>query len=109
MYSEGDPVANPLPVLDRHPVVDPTPMTPERVSISNPSSAVPVVPPVMPDSPQSTDFAMPPVTPDSPQSPTFETPPSSPVLPEPTTPRSFEPRRSTRVRKPPDRFGYEKF
>ena len=108
-YIERDPVDNPIPVLDRHPVVDPTPVTPERVSPSNPSSEVPSVPPVVPDLPQSPTFAMPPVIPDSPQSPTFETPPSSPVVPEPTTPRSFEPRRSTRVRKPPDRFGYDKF
>ena len=106
---ERDPVDNPIPVLDRHPVVDPTPVTPERVSFPNPSSEVPSVPPVVPDLPQSPTVAMPPVTPDSPQSPTFETPPSSPVVPEPMTPRSFEPRRSTRVRKPPDRFGYNKF
>ena len=52
----------------------------------------------MPTSPQ--------VVPESPQSPAFATPPSSPVVPEPN---NFEPRRSTRVRKVPERLNYEKF
>ena len=38
----------------------------------------------------------------TPGSPSFVTPPSTPVA-------SIPPRRSTRVSKPPDRFGYDRF
>ena len=96
----------PRAMCNRPPVVNPDPVdmpsepmiSPEPVDLPSASPTVPVVP-------SSPVRSLPPVVPVSPDSPTFVTPPSSPEVPEP----SFQPRRSTRVSKPPERFGYDKF
>ena len=77
-----EPVAEPMPPVVSNPeqVVQPAPQTPQR------QTPEPVVQP-MPQSPE-------------PQS--FSTPPTTPIMNSP-------PRRSTRVSKPPERWGYEKF
>ena len=69
----------PPPVVNPEPAAEPMPQTPER--------------------PEPVVF---PLTPETPGSPSFATPPTTPVTNNP-------PRRSTRVSRPPDRFGYEKF
>ena len=76
---------NPVPVVS-----DPEPV----VSVPEPVVSVPV-----PQTPTPSPQVAQPTTPGS---PSFVTPPSTPVA---TTP----PRRSTRVRKPPVRFGYDEF
>ena len=78
---------NPVPVVS-----DPEPV----VSVPDPVVSVPE-----PQTPTASP-SQPVAQPASPGSPSFETPPSTPVT---TTP----PRRSTRVRKPPVRFGYDEF
>ena len=75
-----DPEQTPPAVIDEpDPVVQPIPQTPDR----------PVPGPVVQPTPQT------------PESPTFTTPPTSPI--------ADIPRRSTRVSRPPDRWGYDKF
>ena len=99
--------AQPGPKPDYHPVVqDPEPVVsvPEPI-ISNPEPIVSVPEPVVigpePQTP-TTGPPQPVAQPTTPGSPTFATPPSTPVA---TTP----PRRSSRVRRPPVRFGYDEF
>ena len=74
------PIQTPPVAINPEPFVHPTPQTPER---PNPEPVV-----------QS--------TPDTPGSPSFATPPMTPTSDTP-------PRRSTRMSKPPDRWGYDKF
>ena len=91
---------------NRPPVVNPDPVdTPSDPMISPKPVDLPSASPTVPVVPSSPVRSSPPVVPVSPDSPTFVTPPSSPEVPEP----SFQPRRSTRVSKPPERFGYDKF
>ena len=79
-------------------VFEPLPVSPPQQSVQ-----------IIPDIPVQTtpDQAAPSQTasPSTPESPSFVTPPSTPVTREP----SLLPRRSTRISKPPDRWGYEKF
>ena len=87
-YFHPEPVDEPAPqvdlplppVLNPEPVAEPMPRTPVR----------PEPPAVMPQ------------TPETPGSPSFATPPSTPIT-------NILPRLSTRVSRPPDRFGYDKF
>ena len=110
----GNQQVNPSPARSHIPqLFDPTPTSQEQETpqVVNPPS----FPVSSPPTPQRVDV---PSTPASPSSPSFITPPSSPItpnLPEPVNVQpSFPetptlPRRSTRVSRPPDRFGYDKF
>ena len=111
----GNQQVNPSPTRSHIPqLFDPTPTSQEQETpqVVNPPS----FPVSSPPTPQRVDV---PSTPASPSSPSFITPPSSPMmtpnLPEPVNVQpSFPetptlPRRSTRVSRPPDRFGYDKF
>ena len=74
-------VSNPEPVVSNpEPVMQPTPQTPER----------PAPQPIVQQ------------TPETPGSPSFATPPTTPVP-------NILPRRSTRVIRPPDKWGYDRF
>ena len=74
-------VSNPEPVVSNpEPVMQPTPQTPER----------PAPQPIVQQ------------TPETPGSPSFATPPTTPVP-------NILPRRSTRVSRPPDKWGYDRF
>ena len=73
-------VHSPPVVIDPEPVTQPTPQTPPR---PNPE---PVIQPTL----------------ETPGSPSFATPPTTPTS-------DTLPRRSTRVSRPPVRFGYDKF
>ena len=90
----------PKPVVEPkyQPVFEPLPVSPPQQQVQ-----------IIPDTPVQTtpDQAAPsqPASPSTPESPSFVTPPSTPVTREP----SLLPRRSTRISKPPDRWGYEKF
>ena len=98
----------PGPRPDYHPIADPEPQVslPQNPApvVSDPEPVVSVPEPVVSvPVPQTTNPSPQPVAqPTTPGSPSFVTPPSTPVA---TTP----PRRSTRVRKPPVRFGYDEF
>ena len=74
-------VSNPEPVVSNpEPVMQPTPQTPER------------------QAPQPVAQQ----TPETPGSTSFSTPPTTPIS-------NIPPRRSTRVSRQPDRWGYDKF
>ena len=92
------------PVVDSEPQVS-LPQSPEPV-LSNPEPVVNVpeqqTPTPSPPQTPTPSPSQPVAHPTIPESPSFVTPPSTPVT---TTP----PRRSTRVRKPPVRFGYDEF
>ena len=80
------PYQSPTPVVrDQEPVVS----DPEPPPVVIPQTPTPIIP-------------QPVAQPPTPGSPSFITPPSTPVAPIP-------PRRSTRVSKPPERFGYDRF
>ena len=105
------PVTQPQPGLrpDYRPVADPEPQVslPQNPApvISNPEPVVSVPEPIVRVPEPQTPTPSPPqpvAPPATPGSPSFVTPPSTPVA---TTP----PRRSTRVRKPPVRFGFDEF
>ena len=87
-------VSNPEPVVERIPQV-----TFQQPPVNNPDPIVQTIP----WTPER--LAPEPVahqTPETPGSPSFTTPPTTPI----TTP---PPRRSTRVSRPPDRWGYDRF
>ena len=80
------PYQSPTPVVrDQEPVVS----DPEPPPVVIPQTPTPIIP-------------QPVAQPPTPGSPSIITPPSTPVAPIP-------PRRSTRVSKPPERFGYDRF
>ena len=110
-----EPYVNPTPPtsdLTPQPVFDPIP-TPDPTNI--PALSTPASPP--------RQLREPPSTPNTPESPSFVTPPSSPATTPAATPNLPDPvqeqpnlpetptlpRRSTRVSRPPDRYGYSKF
>ena len=80
------PPQSPTPVVsDPEPIVS----NPEPIPVITPQTPTPAIPEPVAQSP-------------IPGTPSFVTPPSTPVA-------SIPPRRSTRVSKPPDRFGYDRF
>ena len=100
----------PTPVSQYTPETVSSPTLPESMSADFPLFPAPVS---SPSTPRLADTPSPPA---SPSSPSFMTPPSSPAM----TPNTSEPvgvqpetptlpRQSTRARRPPDRFGYDKF
>ena len=106
---------NPKPVVqpEYEPVFEPVAPTQQRAQIT-PETTVPITTPPQPVqiTPETTEPTTPvrvaspqPAFPSTPESPSFVTPPSTPITREPSLP----PRRSTRISRPPDRFGYEKF
>ena len=98
-----DPVAEPeyRPVVEPEPVVQ-APQPVQRVPDTIPEPQAPSTP-LRAVPPGSTSPTTPETTsPTTPESPSFVTPPTTPTVVEP-------PRRSTRVRRPPDRLNYDKF
>ena len=87
-------VPNPVTEPDYPPVVEPNynPVEPQ------PAQIVPDIP--VPSTPKQVIPQQ--DLPSTPESPSFVTPPTTPTTTEP-------PRRSTRISKPPERFGYDKF
>ena len=90
-------IPNPVALPDHQPVVEqdhqPVVHEPQPMQII-PDTPIPNTPP--------RQVASQPVLPGTPESPSFATPPTTPTTTE-------TPRKSTRVSKPPDRWGYDKF
>ena len=95
--------SQPGPRPDYHqPVIDPEPpVALPHTEVPVPSDPEPVISVPEPQTPTPSP-PQPVAEPTEPISPSFVTPPSTPVTTNP-------PRRSTRVSKPPDRFGYDRF
>ena len=95
--------SQPGPRPDYHqPVIDPEPpVALPHTQVPVPSDPEPVISVPEPQTPTPSS-PQPVAEPTEPISPSFVTPPSTPVTTNP-------PRRSTRVSKPPDRFGYDRF